>query len=724
MRFSEFEIRNSCLAGRQAKSKFETSQSINMRNTILLSFLFLFFYSLTNGQPINRATPQDMLDIANKKLAEKDYYTALEWFEKYAEEVEDTDLEIDYQMAELEFLLRDFRQAERQYARILRKIDRLRERKKRKPQTVVPDFPDLRFKYARVLKMNEKYDQAVEEFSKYIGEEAEDPQMVRMAKMEITGAEMAKVAADIPGLEVENMDEGINTPFTEYGAFIAPDGSEMYYSSFSREDVIELDGKEGDYHSKVYMASLNGEEWGGGTVMNEKINRENYHTGNSALSQDGNVMYFTRSKLEGNELGSSVIYYSRRGAQGWTGAMEIKGLDTSYINRHPMPGELYGKEVLFFVSDRDGGFGGSDIYYAPIKGEGEVGEAVNLGKGINTPGDEVTPYYQEGILYFSSTGYPGFGGLDVFESTWDGTSWSKPENLGKGINSSVDDWYFTVDLSGLKGFLVSNRPSRNSLKGRTCCDDIYYFTRPEIIAALRAEVYDMKTKNPLPGGTLELIDLTDDRNELVDTRTNENGHKFEFGLELDKAYSVRASREGYYPDTFQLNTLDLIESTNYDHQFRLLPMPPPEPKYDTITVTINEPIRLNNIYYDYADDKILPDAEEDLQGLLDLLNQYEDMIIELSSHTDARGNDDYNMGLSQRRANSAKNWLTKRGIPSERIKAVGYGESQILNECTNDVECDEDQHRFNRRTEFKIIEGPTSIMIKQTKVEKVEEEKD
>jgi peptidoglycan-associated lipoprotein len=663
-----------------------------------------------------------MLKYAKEAMEKKDYLTALENLQQYEEEVEDTDIEFDYQVAELEFALRDFRQAEREYARILRSIDRLKERKKRKPSTEIPDFPDLRFKYAQTLKMNESYDKAIEEFTRYIAEEAEDPQMVRMAKMEITGAEMAKVAADIPGLEVENMEDGINTPNTEYGAFIAPDGSEMYYASLPSEDVIVLDGKEGDYHSKVYVASLNGEEWGAGAVLDEKINRENYHTGNPALSQDGNIMYFTRAKLDGNVLGKSTIYYSRRGAQGWTGAMEVKGIDTSYINRHPMPGELYGKEVLFFVSEREGGFGGSDIYYAPIQGEGEVGEAVNLGKGINTPGDETTPFYQEGILYFSSTGYPGFGGLDVFESTWDGTAWSEPENLGKGINSSVDDWYFTVDLSGLKGFLVSNRPSRNSLKSRTCCDDIYYFTRPEIVAALKAEIIDMKTKNPLPGGTLELVDLTEDRNEVVDTRTNDNGNKFEFGLELDKAYSVRASREGYYPDTFQLNTLDLIQSTTYEHQFRLIPMPPPEPKYDTITVTINEPIRLNNIYYDFDDDKILPDAEEDLQGLMDLLNEYEDMVIELSSHTDARGNDQYNMDLSQRRANSAKRWLVERGIPSERVKAVGYGESQILNECTNGVECDEDQHRFNRRTEFKIIEGPTSITIKQTKIEKLEEE--
>ncbi len=663
-----------------------------------------------------------MLDIAREKLAENDYYTALEWFKKYQEEVEDSDIEVDYEIAQLEYQLRDFKQAERQIARILRSIDRLKERKKRRPDTQIPSYPDLRLQYGKVLKMNESYDKAIEEFTRYISEEAEDPFMVKMAKIELTGAEMAKVADDIPGLEIENLEEGINTPYTEYGAFITADGSEIYYGTFARENIVEIDGNEGDYHSKVFLSSFDGEEWGEGSPLSEKVNRMEYHTGNAALSDDGNTLYFTRARLNGNILGESKIYYSKKSNEGWTGAMEVKGLDQEALLRHPMPGQLYGKEVLFFVTDQGGGFGGSDIFYAPIIGEGEVGEAVNLGKGINTPGDEATPFYQDGILYFSSTGYPGFGGLDVFESDWDGSEWSKPKNLGKGINSSVDDWYFTVDLSGLKGCLVSNRPSRNSLKSRTCCDDIYFFTRPEIIAALQANVINMKTKKPLPGATLELVDLTENKDLVVDTKTNENGNQFEFGLELEKAYAIRASREGFYPDTFQINTVDLLQSTTYEHQFRLIPLPPPAPKYDTIVVTINEPIRMNNIYYDFDDDKILPDAEEDLKGLYDLLTEYSEIIIELSSHTDARGNDDYNMNLSQRRADSAKKWLVNKGIDTKRIKAVGYGESSILNECTNGVECDEDQHRFNRRTEFKIIEGPTSITIKQTKIEKVEGE--
>ena len=134
---------------------------------------------------------------------------------------------------------------------------------------------------------------------------------------------------------------------------------------------------------------------------------------------------------------------------------------------------------------------------------------------------------------------------------------------------------------------------------------------------------------------------------------------------------------------------------------------------ETIELTLNQPIRLANIYYDFDDDKILQDAEPDLQYILDLMKDYPEMVVELGSHTDARGKDSYNQVLSQRRAQSAVNWIAARGIEGGRLKAVGYGEQQILNQCVNNVRCSDDEHRFNRRTEFKILEGPTTIQVKK-----------
>ena len=178
------------------------------------------------------------------------------------------------------------------------------------------------------------------------------------------------------------------------------------------------------------------------------------------------------------------------------------------------------------------------------------------------------------------------------------------------------------------------------------------------------------------------------------------------------------SKEGYISDTTEVTTNGIISDKEIRKKVILEKEPPvvlePElPEYTLETVTINEAIRLNNIYYDFEKWDILPDAELDLNSILELMNEYGDMVIELSSHTDSRGTTPYNEDLSQKRAQSAKNWLTNKGVGEDRIKAVGYGESVILNRCVNGVRCTDDEHRFNRRTEFKILEGPQTIQIKR-----------
>ena len=182
---------------------------------------------------------------------------------------------------------------------------------------------------------------------------------------------------------------------------------------------------------------------------------------------------------------------------------------------------------------------------------------------------------------------------------------------------------------------------------------------------------------------------------------------------------VIGSKEGYYPDTLEFNTQGLSDSKRFKKILKLKPIPKPkEPAFETYT--INQSIELKNIFYDYDDDKILAEAEPDLQIVLDLMNQYPEMKIELSSHTDARGKEGYNQKLSQRRASSAKRWLVKAGISASRIKAVGKGEKEIRNRCVNgmDKECSDDEHRFNRRTEVRITEGPTTFTIEKKRLMK------
>jgi peptidoglycan-associated lipoprotein len=224
-----------------------------------------------------------------------------------------------------------------------------------------------------------------------------------------------------------------------------------------------------------------------------------------------------------------------------------------------------------------------------------------------------------------------------------------------------------------------------------------------------------KENQPLKDCTIGIIDVTEKTSKNVEEKTNPATNSFAFNLEPDKSYVLIASAPGYRPDTLALSTLGIKKTTKVEKKFTLRLLKK-EPEYDTIR--INEPIRLDNILYDFNDDKIRTDAEPDLQYLADMMSKNPEMKIELSSHTDARGNDAYNEDLSQRRAESAKRWLVTKGIGDARIVAKGYGEKVLLNKCVNGVECTEEEHQLNRRTEFKIIAGPTSIVTE--KIEKRE----
>ena len=286
--------------------------------------------------------------------------------------------------------------------------------------------------------------------------------------------------------------------------------------------------------------------------------------------------------------------------------------------------------------------------------------------------------------------------------------------LPAGINSSVDDLFYTRSTDGYSGFLVSNRPGPNNLKSKTCCDDIYTWEIERIKVDLLATTFRFKksgekTNPALTGCTVQIVDVSDPNPVNVDTRTNTAANDFAFTLLPDKSYIVIAQREGYEPDTVRFNTTGVKKTTKVEKKLTLRAKRPPKPR----VVRRDEPIRMNNIYYDFDKADILPDAEKDLQFLVDLMNKYPDMKIELSSHTDAQGRDDYNEKLSQRRADSAKTWMVAKGIATDRIVAVGYGEKNILNRCKNGVECPDEEHRYNRRTEFKIIAGPTSITIEE-----------
>ncbi len=680
-----------------------------------LNSLFIILMFLVSGnllaQPLNKATTASLIDAADIAFEERDYYNASE---KYKEAYEDDNsVYLAHKIAVCAYEMRDYIRAERYFTRLVKK-----DRKKQQYTK------EIRYQYARSLKMNEKYDEAIEQFNLLIGE-TEDPKLKELAKLEISGADMAKDMVETLGLSVKNAGRSVNSKTSEYSPVLSPDGETLYFSAMEADDVVILDGTEEDYYMKIFQSKKKGNQWGKREALDYLVNREDYHTGNPAISPDGQRMYFTRSQLEGSYVSESKIYVCTRNDEGWGAAHELVGINGTHLAKHPVVGELFGREVLFFTSNMDGGYGGFDIYYATRKGDGVFADPVNLGPKINTKSDEETPFYWDGELYFSSTGHPGIGGFDIFKSTWDGTGWSIPANMGQGYNSPVDDLYFHLDEAGENGFLVSNRveDGARSAVGKTCCNDIYTFSITKVMASM--VVASLAEKKPLTGTDVQLIDISEKRPKDPVSKNSAQGNKVAFELEQDRVYRIIGTREGYYPDTIEMNTIGLKETKEFTGTLNLKPIPkPPEPEpepeiEDTFeTYTIDQPIELKNVFFVFDDIEFIPGSENDLQIMLDLMNQYPDMKIELYSHTDSRGRDKYNQDLSQRRASASKRWLVQRGVSPTRIRAIGKGETEIRNRCTNGVKCSDEEHLFNRRTEFKIVEGPTTIRIEKQRLRK------
>ena len=662
-----------------------------MRKIILLGFVSFCFLGSMWAQPANGNTPAALIKSGDEQIEKGQYYNALEQYEKSYKEVKDKDVAV--KIARTHFLLRDYGKSATKFAQVLAR-DKANK------------YIEERFLYGKALKMNAQYTEAAAEFNNYIAN-GTNMELKAQAEIELKGIELLGTMKENVAIVVKNAGNQVNNPESQSSPSLDSEGK-LYFGSLDAKETKENGGV---HFCKLYSSTFTeGKGWSKAEELPELINREGYHTSNVSFSKDGNMMFFTRTLSEGGHMDESKIFASTKTASDWSPALEVTGVNGEFMARHPVEGDLFGNRVLFFSSNIPGGKGGFDIYYANKISETEYSAPINAGS-INTAADELTPYYVDGKLYFSSEGWPGIGGLDIFVSNWNGSEWSVPTNMGLPYNSCTDDIYYKIAADGEKGFLVSNRadPESKSLKGKTCCDDIYTVTKRKLVIELNAFAKDEKNKS-LKGIIAQLVELNIGTDGNIQTKSNQEGNQVSYSLSKDKAYKIVVSKDGYFPAEIQLNTVGITQDQVLNRDFVLKMMPP---ESDVEIITINEPIRLSNIYYNYDDDKILPDAEKDLNAILELMVKYPEMVIELGSHTDSRGDDDYNQKLSLRRANSARRWLINKGIDSKRIQAKGYGETVILNNCSNGEDCTDDEHRFNRRTEFKILEGPTSIEVRK-----------
>ncbi|NJC27829.1 OmpA family protein [Neolewinella antarctica] len=706
----------------------------------LLSTLLLitgFYAGELLAQPLAGSSNVEQLQIAaDSARANQNWFVALENYEKlYDETDEDEYLPL---RALMNLRLRDVASATRIYKQVFRRTE-----------ATDTTYNEHRFHYARALKMDAQYDEARTYFEQFRRLNT-DERLEKFAALELDGIELYRDAPqETSEVALELLDKKVNSSFSEYSPVLTIDGNTLYFSTWKSTSAVEQDGEEDDF-SRIFRAERDEEgTWSKPEALGKEVNRPGVITANPALSADGRRMYFNRLAMESHRVTEAKIYMSDAEDDGWKSGNPVSGINSDrYLVLQPAAGELFGREVMFFVSDMDGGFGGLDIYYANYEGEGRFGQAVNLGEQVNTFADDITPFYFDGTLYWSTDGRPTMGGKDLFYAGWDGNAWGDAKNMGVGFNSTVDDKSLSIYGEGLVGFMTSNREGGRSVKSKTCCDDIYGFEVASLYANLVVGLFS-EGKEALTNGTV-VLQPTRNGNKIGfgQTKTRDDGNRFDYGLELETEYIVVVSHPGYYSDSVEINTLGLEESKELQEIVFLKV----DPNYDDgtggddvpvlDTIEIAEAVVLENILYDLDKSDILPAAEEDLRQLVQIMEQYPDMVIELGSHTDTRGVDSYNLGLSKRRSASARKWLIINGnIDGPRIKTQGYGETQpqvasgrlaerisFLSE--GDVITDafiaslgtEEQrelaHRLNRRTEFKVLEGPDEIIIRRDVIER------
>lgn len=419
-----------------------------------------------------------------------------------------------------------------------------------------------------------------------------------------------------------------------------------------------------------------------------------YHESSTAFTKDGNTVYFTRNNFIDGKKGKDknktirlkLYKATKTGDYNWTNVVELPFNSKEYSVAHPALSPD-GKK-LYFSSDMPGTLGMSDLWYVDILGNDSYGTPVNLGPNINTEARESFPFISDkNNLYFSSDGRSGLGGYDIFVTPLDDAGKpGKITNLGAPSNSAQDDFGFIINEDDRIGYVSSNRGG-----DRGSIDDDIYLVKEICSITINGKVFDEETKDPLPGAQVSLLD---ENNQLVSQTTAKNDGTYSFVGDCATQYTVRGVKEGYNPYEKMIETPMLSGTIEVPLPLkRIGPCPPND---------LGCKLNLQPIYFDFDKSNIRRDAEIELAKILAAMREYPELIIHIESHTDSRGNDNYNMSLSERRAQSTLKWLVGKGIDAERLTAKGYGESQLVNKCSNGVPCTAEEHQLNRRSMFII----------------------
>ena len=545
--------------------------------------------------------------------------------------------------------------------------------------------------FAEVLKYNEKYPEAKQMFTRYASASGIEQQNA------ISGCDSAILWKNVPSLHKIKNEENINnslsqfSPFTNKGTF--------YYTSEIPKTKNNIYGWTGNGFLRVFN-SANLPEVGlieSASLSNIPLVNGEYHAGSMVSNYEGDLFIATKTSTNKHPdvVKSGKSKYVTRVLELYFYSKDNNGKWVEKSFKHNNPKYSVGHaalskdgKILYFASNFPGGFGGTDIWFSELQEDENWGKPQNCGNLINTNGNEEFPTISdENVLYFSSTGLLGMGGLDIFKSRGNRNNWDAPQNLKYPLNSSADD-FGLIEIKnnlGSTGYFSSNR------KDGKGSDDIYSFTYVEPIKfelALQAKVID-KNNNALLSD-VNFIFLKNGDELFIDKSIN-NGTFF-FKLEKNANYTLIAEKSGFLKDSIQLSTFGLNISDTMINSIYLEPL-----------FVKGETIRLENILYESGKYNINEQAALVLNKIEKMLSENSSLKIELSSHTDSRGKDMDNLLLSQNRAQAAVNYLINRGIDKNRMVPKGYGETKVINRCKNNVKCSNEEYQVNRRTEITIL---------------------
>lgn len=556
--------------------------------------------------------------------------------------------------------------------------------------------PEFYYRFAQSLKSIKEYEKADEMMARFNKENGNDLR----AKLALTQKDYLEVIKKNSGRYIiENA--GINSEYSDYGSSYYKENLVFTTARDTGNFVKRMDPWTGEGFTNLYQSSIDAD----GSLKDVRRAFKNlntkFHESTPVFTKDGTTVYFTRNNYNNGKRGKNAnettllkVYKATLKGESWDAITELPFNSDNYSVAHPALS--FDEKTMYFASDMPGTLGQSDIYKVSINDDGTFGTPENLGKTINTEGRETFPFSTEkNELYFASDGHPGLGGLDVFVSKarQDG-SFKEVLNVGEPLNSSKDDFGFLFNTNTKIGYVTSNRDG--GLGG----DDIYKAkeTRPIEYPCeqfLAGTVADVETGEMIENAKVSLYDSS---YKLLKSATTNAKGEFDFGeVDCEAKYYIKTEKEAY-------NT-DEISTTIADNTGKTIVPVTIEKTLKKVTVgdDIAKVFGIKIIYFDLNKYNIRPDAALELSKILDVMVQNPTIKIDIRSHTDSRNTAAYNEKLSERRAASTKEWLIQNGVNQSRLTAKGYGESQLVNKCADGVECTEEEHQANRRSEFVIV---------------------